>query len=83
MSLCFFLMIYFNCFYIETKKTEIICFHGSVPVRVTGDVEPNDCLYASPDHPGYAVSGRDIPGRNVTELKTGFIGTACGTPVCI
>ena len=30
---------------------------GIVPVQVTGSVRPNEFLYASPRHPGMAVSG--------------------------
>ena len=69
----------------DTRKTETICVSGSVPVRVVGRVEANDSLYASPDHPGFAVSERELSRGKYHELalKNGFIGTAAQMTVSL
>ena len=47
---------------------------GIVPVQVRGRVSTNDALYASPYHPGFAVSGQHLQPCMVN--KSSFIGYA-------
>lgn len=45
------------CLTLDHRRTETICMMGIVPVQVIGSVSASEILYASPDHPGYAISG--------------------------
>ena len=47
---------------------------GIVPVQVYGSVCANDALYASPNHPGFAVSCRHLDQGTISNAA--FIGYA-------
>lgn len=66
--------------YLEAQKppdgvrSETIAMMGIVPVQVHGSVSANEALYASPTHPGFAVSARHLDMYMKNEAA--FIGYA-------
>ncbi|XP_065673048.1 uncharacterized protein LOC100207736 isoform X4 [Hydra vulgaris] len=49
----------------DGRRSETICLMGIVPVQVKGSVCINDALYASPNHPGFAVSGYHLTEKEL------------------
>ncbi|XP_065640149.1 uncharacterized protein LOC100207736 isoform X2 [Hydra vulgaris] len=49
----------------DGRRSETICLMGVVPVQVKGSVCINDALYASPNHPGFAVSGYHLTEKEL------------------
>eukprot|EP00795_Rhopilema_esculentum_P005891 gene5891-11226_t len=70
--------------YLEAKvkpgvRTETVCMFGIVPVKVRGPVTRGDIVYASPSHPGVAVSSSTLGSKPLLINDSSALGMAWQT----